>query len=223
MSKIFLSCAFVLFFSSQFLLATETLTSNPVGEIADYQLDKDSNRTSSSIKQGTVDLKVLRYKPEYEEKGVYEVELVYDLLVTIVGPQQGKENIDVPEKYFTQEFWNDLRKNGSYTSDEFKIKHEGYGDTRTIDGTVYKKCDKLYFYDIKTNSNSTSIELIRNLFIWTVQGYGIEVSPRADIEDLEIRGFFKDGVPVLRGVKLDISGYIDGVFAKAGFDFIKKN
>ncbi len=223
MSKKLLTCAAIFFLVQVNLFADGSIPRDPIGEVANYKLDRDPHRTSQSIRQGIVDLKVLRYLPQFQSGGVYEVELAYDVLVSMVGRQHGKKLIEVPEKYFTQEFWDELRKNGAYNSDQFKIKHEGYGDAKTMDGRVYQHCDKLYFYDIKTDlSESELLDFIQQLFVWTLSGLGFDVSPYSEVKDLKIRGFFKDGVPVLHGVKLDISGTVDGLPAKAGLDYIKQ-
>jgi len=197
---------------------------NPVGEVADYRLDRNSARTSSMIKSGTMQTKVTKELPDAADGPAFEVALSYDFDVQFVGHQQGTELVDVADEFFTEEFLQKLRTDGAYESPEFKIKHQGYADARNLDGKFYPHCDKLLFYDVKTDKETVagnSAPLVRmavQLLDSAADAY--DVDPNATIEDLKILAHVFVGIPVLGAAKIDMSGKYSGMSIKAGADYI---
>jgi len=197
---------------------------NPVGETADYQLDRNSARTSSMIKSGTMDAKVIRELPDATDGPAFETAVSYDFEIQFMGNQSGTELVAVAEEFFTEEFLQQLRTNGTYESSEFKIRHEGYADARNLDGKFYPRCDKLLFYDINTSkmerlsASAPVVHMIVQLFNAAADAYRID--PNASIEDLKIRAHIFVGIPVLGAAKIDMSGKYSGVNIKAGADYI---
>ena len=98
---------------------------------------------------------------------------------------------------------------------QLRRPHEGFADTRTLDGTTYTHCDKILIYDVKI-PEVRELEKILNL----AAGVGPN-DKAAPVENLQIRGLIFAGTPVLSAVKLDLSGVTHGMNVKAGFDFKK--
>lgn len=193
---------------------------NPVGERADYRLDRNSARTSSMIKSGTIQTRVTKEVPDASDGLAFETAISYDFDIQFVGRQQGTELVNVDEEFFTEEFLEKLRTDGTYESPDFKIKHEGFADARNLDGKFYPHCDKLLFYDIKTE-RSVGHPLASSLAnLLEVAASSVRPDPNATIEDMKIRVHVSVGVPVLGAVKLDMSGKYSGMAVKAGADYI---
>lgn len=192
---------------------------NPLGEKANYQLDKSGGRTSFIISGGSAVATITKYLPDHPGGPHYTAALSYDMTAIGYGRQQGAEFLDFPAAFFTPEFMEKLRKDKLYVSDQYKMKHEGQADAKTLDGNTYAKCDKIYIYDVKTAEGSP----FRNLML-TLAGLDPNdmSSMEANIEDVTVRAhIYFPGVPALAAVKFDMTGKVDGVSVKAGFDYKK--
>jgi hypothetical protein len=55
--------------------------------------------------------------------------------------------------------------------------------------------------------------------IYGAAGFNPTAMGNPPVEDLQIRAHIYAGVPVLSAVKLDLSGVVQGMPAKAGFDY----
>jgi hypothetical protein len=109
---------------------------------------------------------------------------------------------------------SNLRQNGTYETPDYKMRHEGYADVRNLDGSVYPNCDKILIYDVKI-PDKHKLEQI----IYGAAGLNPTAMGNPPVEDLQIRAHIYAGVPVLSAVKLDLSGVVQGMPAKAGFDY----
>lgn len=167
---------------------------SPVGDFAHYDVDKDPARTSSMIKSGTFDSVVTKY---IEADNSYELKVDYKLKISIAGDQAGSIVGSLESYLFTAEFIDDLRKTGHYESKKVKVDHLGYKDAKTLDGGVYKHCDWIKLYDIKTDSPTP-------------------------ISNLVVNALRTDGVPVLGVVKVDAEGdYTGKIHFTLGADYKK--
>jgi hypothetical protein len=156
--------------ASMTFLATTAMAGdrNPVGEKANYELDRNSSRTSSLIQSGSLSAEVTQHLPDADGGAAYEAKIDYQFRITLVGNRSGTEYVNAPEEYFTEQFLIDLRANGHYESPQFKIDHEGYANARTLDGRTYENCDKVKIYDIDQGYQSTFVDLARALVISTL-------------------------------------------------------
>lgn len=184
---------------------------NPVGERANYQLDRAAARTSSLIQQGTIVTSVTKHLPDHQDGASYEAQLDYDLTIRFGGRQQGNRKMALPEAYFTPEFLSDLRSNGRYESPQFKVEHLGYANARNLDGKVYENCDKIRIYDVQSPEYMPFAQIGADI---------LQLATGALIEDLVIVAHIKEGEPVLGAVKLDITGKYNGIGIKAGADYV---
>lgn len=186
---------------------------DPVGEKANYQLDRNGARTTSMIQSGTALATVTEFIPDHENGPSYNVNLDYDFVVQFYGRQKGTAKWAFGQEFFDDQFIVNLRERGTFETPDYKIRHEGYADARNMDGNNYPHCDKILIYDVKIPENS---EIARLLYA------SVGINPRATdkppIEDLKIRAHLFAGIPVLGAVKLDLSGIVQGMSAKAGFD-----
>ena len=189
---------------------------NPLGEIANYQLDKATTRTSALIQSGSGVAKVTEFVPDHAQGPSYNVSLDYDFVVQFYGRQKGTTKWAFGEEFFTKEFMENLRRTGTFETPDYKVRHEGFADARNIDGSVYPHCDKVLIYDIKIDQLNPFASLI-----YAAAGLDPSRSDNPQIEDLKLAAHVFFGVPVLGAVKLDLSGTVQGVKVKAGFDYKK--
>jgi hypothetical protein len=187
---------------------------NPLGETANYQLDKATTRTSGLIQSGSGVAKVTDFLPDHEQGPSYNVSLDYDFVVQLYGRQKGTTKTAFSADFFTREFMEKLRRVGTIVTPDYKIKHEGFADARNMDGGVYSHCDKVLIYDIVIPDSN----LFTNL-IYAAAGFDPSRGDNPQIEDLKLAAHVFQGVPVLGAVKLDLSGTVQGVKVKAGFDY----
>jgi len=186
---------------------------DPLGEVADYKVDRASARTSSMIQSGTMKAAVFGFHPDHADGPSYSVKIDYTLRIQFVGNRSGTEFVTAPESYFTPQFMQDLRANGEFISDSFKVQHLGFSDARTLDGGFYPNCDKVRIYDIQTVENG----LIR--FAGQLLQSSDDHEPNVGFEDLVIVAHIKEGLPVLGAAKIDVSGKYEGARVKAGADY----
>ena len=186
-------------------------TRDPVGETADYTVDRSRNRTSSMVLSGNMTAAVTQSLPD-NTPPAFEVKIDYTFRIQFVGTQTGTEVMPVDGVYFAPEFLVDLRRNGSYESPQFKVRHLGFGDARNMDGALYANCDKILIYDIQTTSALPFVTVAKRLL-------GAESGFDNSIEDMEITAFISYGLPVLGAAKLDITGVYNGMNVKAGADY----
>jgi hypothetical protein len=182
---------------------------DPIGEFADYQIDRDPDRTTSYIRSGTLYSVVESFNAgDAENEPSYSTRIDYDFNIQWIGRRQGTSYIDVPQEYFTEEFKEELRTTGYYESDKFKVEHLGYADGSNMDGAFYPNCDVIRIYDIQDVKQADFITAL--------------MAPRLmseEIENLEIVAHIADGMPVLGAVKIDMSGDYQGMPVKAGGDY----
>lgn len=202
------------------LVSATAALASPVGDRAHYDLDRNPSRTSSMIMSGKVDVTVDAYVPGHKSGPAYESSLAYDFNVQMVGRKQGSQKVMVPAEYFSPEFMKNLRASGSFIGPDFKVRHEGYVDARTMDGNFYPHCDKILIYDVKTYSAESQLgglfTVARDMLSMAAES---RLGTRQDVENLQVRAAIFEGVPVLGAVKLDVSGIVSGFNVKAGGDY----
>jgi hypothetical protein len=205
---------FIISIVAMLCISSTALSRDPVGESAAYQLDKNAARTTGLIQSGSALTKVTEFLPDHENGPSYNISLDYDFVVQFYGRQNGTTKWEFPQEFFQPEFMQKLRETGSFETPDYKIRHEGYADSRNMDGGVYPHCDKILIYDIKI----PELRVIASI-LYAASGYSPSAAGNPPIENLKIRGLMYGGVPVLGAVKLDLSGVVQGINAKAGFDY----
>lgn len=192
---------------------SEIVNRDPVGEFADYTVDRNSSRTTGMIQRGVLKAAVTTFQPDHSDGPSYEVKIDYTFKIQFLGVRTGTELVSVPDVYFTPEFLADLRVNGEYISDSFKVQHLGFADVRTMDGGVYPNCDKIRIYDIKQEGLGI-IGIARQMLT-----FSNDPTTASDFENMEILAHVKEGLPVLGAAKIDVSGIYQGMNVKAGSDY----
>lgn len=195
------------------LLFTTTLTlfaNNPLGQTADYTIDRDPARTSSIVKSGTVHASVPHYLENAESGPSYQVNLDYAFNMGFLGQYEGTEETVIEKEFFTTEFIEKLRKSGTYKGKYFTAHHQGFADAKNMDGKFYPHCDKVLLTDLKKPGSFSFIKALLS---------HIAVGERGNIEDLKALAHISLGVPVIGAVKLDVSGLYEGIAVKAGGDY----
>jgi hypothetical protein len=192
------------------------LSRDPLGESASYQLDKNRVRTTGMIQSGSAVTTVTDFLPNRESGPAYNVDLTYDFTVAFYGRKQGTVKWEFEKEFFEPEFMVKLRQNGTYETPNYKVRHEGYADATNMDGVVYPHCDVITIYDVVIPSNGG-----QGLKSILVAAAGLDPEAFADptIEDVKIRANIIAGTPVLGAVKLDLTGVVQGMNVKAGFDY----
>lgn len=201
------------------LLVTTSMSAfgNPVGEKANYVLDKNSARTSGIVASGTSASEVMNFQPNHAYGPSYGVDLSFDVVIKLHGPEKGTTSWILPEEFFTPKFMENLRTTGYYETPDYKIKHEGRGDTRTIDGTNYVGCDKIFIYDVKLPEDSGLRRIVAAAAGIDPNDLDVENA----IQDLELRAHVYPGIPALGAVKIDLAVKAQKVNLKFGFDYKK--
>jgi len=203
------------------LLSVSAFARVPTGEIAKYKLVKTSERTSDIIQKGAIELTGGAFKPKEGTQGSFEVSLAYDLKVMFAGRLKGKKSFQVPGEFFTPEFMERLRKEGTIDQGIFKLKHLAIEDVETRTKT-YAACDKVLAYDVKMEMVPTFDSLINETF---GAAYLSNIEDPIDVKlgsAKKVEGIFyiSSEVPVMGAVKIDVSGIVQGIFIKAGFDYV---
>jgi len=93
-----------------FLLASSSFARDPLGEVANYKLDKARVRTTSTVKSGITIATVAKKITNNDGSISYDVNINYNIDVTIVGRQTGTEVVRFPAEFFTEEFLVKLRQ-----------------------------------------------------------------------------------------------------------------
>ncbi len=200
-----------------FTSSLSAVFANPVGEKANYVLDKSSGRTSGMVASGTAAALVKDAQPNHPSGPSYSIDLSFDVMIKLHGREQGTTNWVVPESFFTPKFMEDLRATGHFESQDYKMKYEGRADTQTVDGTKYVGCDKVLFYDVKLPPDSE----LRFLVAAAMGRDSDEIEVETAIQNLELRAHMYPGIPALRAVKLDLAVKSQGANLKFGFDYKK--
>ena len=204
-------------FSFVFLVSTVSKASvDPLGQAANYNIDKDPKRTSSMLKSGTIKLSIPKEGEDQSKGPAYQVRIDYKFKVALMGDYAGSKETQVEKEYFTEDFLKTLREKGHYEGQYFKADHLGYADAKNMDGKFYPNCDKVLLYDLKEPS---ALNLFKDLLANMVNPGDAD---RSDIQDLKVLTHIYVGVPVLGAVKVDISGDYQGVAVKAGGDYIAR-
>lgn len=186
---------------------------DPLGQSANYKIDKDPKRTSSMLKSGTIKLSVPNEGKDQSMGPAYQVKIDYKFNVALMGDYEGTKETQIEKEYFTEEFLQELREKGHYDGQYFKADHVGYADATNMDGKFYPHCDKILLYDLKEPSN---LNFFKD-FLATVADPLF--ADREDIQDLKVLIHVFVGVPVLGAVKIDVSGIYQGMNVKAGGDY----
>lgn len=195
---------------------------NPVGEVANYKLDNNGRRTTSMIRRGKFQAKVLKHMPDSDKGPAYKTQLKFDLTIDWVGRKTGVQAVDVPEQYFQPEFMDELRRRKKMSFPQFKVSHKGMASVRNMDGKRYSNCDKVLIYDVDTSRSYASSPMMDILEQSILQVTQVTGAYREEIKNLRILAHVKEGVPVLGAVKVDIAGTARGFDFKAGFDYLAR-
>jgi len=191
---------------------------DPRGERAFFQVVQDSNRTSRLIRGGDIIMRVLQEPLSYEPLE-YAVRLDYRLVVFLRGEQRGHGHLFFLQEVFEESFLFDLRENRYYEAEFFKAEHIGYATVRNIDGRTYPNSDRVRLYDIEDPMTSGFEDLLRAVAATKLATPDPE-RPYMGVENMEIIAHVSYGHPVFGGVRLDISGVVDGVNVKIGADYL---
>ncbi|MCB0366139.1 MAG: hypothetical protein H6624_15415 [Bdellovibrionaceae bacterium] len=193
-----------------------------MGEMADYELDKNSRRTSPLVNRGSATAKVVNQGGS-GANAFYVISLDYDIDVTYVGGQTGQQNIDTPAYFFTDALMDELRQKKQMDLTSFKIRHLGIEDANTLDGQSYDKCDVVEIYDVQQGAlaqGPSVIGLAESLMADTAAA--TTGTMNASVDNLVIRARLHPSVPVMGAVQLDIQASSGGLPLKAGFDYKKR-
>lgn len=189
-------------------------------EVADYVIVKGP-RTSSMIRSGTIRItaRETQEPEEVEEKKAaklfndedpdpeeptedpenFVLDIDYKLRIVLVGRKFGRRTVVIPKEYFSEEFIVKLREEGTYESEDFKVRHLGMVDAKLVDGRKFEQCDRLHFYDIKPEGESEDLE-------------------DSVFNEPQLFANIKIGAPVLGAVQFDMAGQFRGRNVKAGGD-----
>lgn len=191
---------------------------NPVGETANYELDRNRKRTSGVIVEGSSLATALREIKDDKDKKFYEINVHYKMRIVLLGSKEGDQPLIFPEIYFDEEFMLALRLKKQYEAKQFKVQHLGITNTQTKQGILYKDCDRIKLTDIKVPVSTTFADLISTL---KKSAQRLTKATATKPENVVIDVLISPKVPVIGAVKIDIAGNVEGMYFSAGFDYLK--
>ncbi len=180
---------------------------DPLSEIANYQLDKASSRTTSIVKDGSVTMSVVNGTS-------YKLKISYRLKLSIGGNRQGDLILELPDGFFSENFMVELRKSKHLETANLKLDYLGTANANTLDGHFYPNCDMVKIYDIVPSAETAA------LFQFLKVISGNELAGDEDFKDVTLVGAVYPGIPVLGAVKFDLAGKYMGVSVRAGGDYV---
>lgn len=205
-------------------ITTTSYAEDPVGEHAQYQLDRKRSRTSSVIMKGSFQAEVTSHVPEGENGPSFNNFYQYDLSLRFMGRQEGEGNFELIEEVYTPEFIAKVKAEQEVTTEQFTARYLGQEDVTTKDGFNYPACEYIAISDIDLSQINGLSELVHKLFLadnFVDNGKEIGKPIRnGDLENLVIKIAVHPDVPVLGGAQIDLSGIYQGVSFKAGFDYL---
>lgn len=163
---------------------------DPVGDRARYKVDKDPYRTMRAVKSGIFDVKVLD-----RTRTDASVEITYNLQIAVLGNRTGVKVITVPAEYWEPSWWERLHKSGRIETEQYKVEHLGYGDAENMDGSIYRNCDIVRFYDL----NDPQLGDVQNV----------------ELEMMTLVGT----LDAIGAAKIDVSGDMSGTEFYVGSDY----
>ena len=169
-------------------------TEDPLGQTAEYKLNRDKSRTTQMIRSGSLKVEVSDYFEQEAYGWVYRTIFSLEMKIAIVGRKTGRESILLEEYYFTPEYWDKLRKTKKVVLGTLTTHHLGW-----VANGKYRGCDIVRFTDMVTETNSGGM----------------------DISDMEFQSFICEGSKGLGASTIDIEGKAPtGMKFRAGFDLV---
>jgi len=182
---------------------------SPVGQAASYEVDtKTPGRTSSAVQDGTVTVKVTG---QDASNGAYVTQITYSLDVTLLGHQQGSQNVDIPADFYGSQFLSQLVANGSYSTSYFTATYEGLANATTLDGHTYTGCYKVLLNNFQAPS---TLQAMTDSFV------GFTGGGASSISNLQATVLIQPGIPVLGAVTIDLSFSAGTQAFKVGADYL---
>lgn len=191
---------------------------NPIGEKAFYQLDKNRQRTSTILREGSSKFTVTREMPEDRGKRSFQVDVRYQLKILLSGKRQGDHQLFLSEIFFSEELMQILRQRKFYDAKQFKVEYLGTKDAKNLDGMIYRNCDHVKITGFKLVLSPSLVSLVESLENAAAQLYSATSKLS---QDLGINGLFSPQAPVFGAVKIDLSGHLDDTPFIAGFDYLQ--
>lgn len=109
-----------------------------------YKLNRSRARTSSVIQSGKIKLSVLEAIEHSEHGRVYPVKL--DVKITVwYSDKEESSSFYLPESYYTNAFWSELKENDYAQLPDFKMKHIK---------AISSECDQVLIFDFERANNN---------------------------------------------------------------------
>lgn len=164
-------------------------SADPTGQKARYKVD--NARTMRAVQSGTFDLLVMG---KSDIDNTYNVKIDYALKIVLLGVKTGSQMEAITQNYWSDLWWEELRKTGHQEATGFKVDHLGYENTTTMNGQQYNACDKIKVYDIDTTGT--------------------------DAKDVVMIAYIsRDRIPALGAAKFDTTGVMSGTKFFLGADY----
>lgn len=169
-------------------------TEDPLGQTADYTLNRDRDRTTQMIRSGSLQVKVTDFF-EHETYGwVYRAIFDLEMKIAIVGRKIGKESILLEKYYFTPEYWDELRKHKKVELETLTTHHLGW-----VTRGKYRGCDIVRFTNMVTETKDNPDGM--------------------DTSEMEFESFICESSKGLGASTIDMKGKAPtGMKFRAGFD-----
>lgn len=210
----------ILFVSVFFSFSSLSLAGT-VGDRVLYKVDKDKKRTSKSIKRGTSVVEVLDHT---ERSDLYDNKVDYDFKIRFIGVKKGTNHTEADSIYYDKAFIEKLRKEGELSYPEFKVRHMGYEDVKTLDGKTYLHCDKLHFsnVDMTLESKNPVVGFMKSLSETIYPRRGEGSMDMQKLKDPEVDAWVHPDVKAMGVVKFNARARYMSFNLKVGMDYIAR-
>lgn len=195
-------------------LLSMSLIAEPIGEIAEYNLNGSSDRTSWLIRSGEGKATVAEYRDHETLGPSYVVSIDYSFEVRFMGRKSGNIGLLVPVAMFEDQFYDDLKNTHPVDLGAFNVDYEGMSSARDNENNAYNECMMIRLFDIDPSYKPLVGPTPTTTLLWH------NSSGPGSIEDLELNLKTHATVPVLRAVQIDISGKARGFDFYAGLDYL---
>ena len=208
----------IISFFLTFICSYSAFARNPVGETAQYKLDRSKKRTSALIIEGSNLATASREIKDENDKKFYEINIHYKIKIAFVGNREGDQPLQFPEIYFDEEFMRALRLKKHYEGKQFNIQHLGLINSQTQDGILYKECDRIKLTGFQLPMTPSFMDLVSTL---KKSASRLVKATGSKPENVVINAHISPKVPAIGAAKIDIAGSIDGMRFMVGYDYVQ--
>lgn len=202
---------------SQPVFADGYQDTEPVGQKACYEVDRDHGRTSWAIRDAQAEVRI--HRPASGAGDAVDTVLDTSVEILFFGDDRITFAVETPRGYFEEGFWQRFSADARVLAfGQFKMELLETGDVQ-IGGQVYEDAHKIRIFDVDT-SRSVDLRMMLGRLLAIEQGRAPNLLESAQaVEELEIKAWIHESVPGLGALTLDLIGKRYGMTIYAGLNY----